>query len=242
MVQSGMVSATVVRIANPLMTMVTVAARSWHTQPAQAVQVPNGQLTINGVTITLPVPPAPQQTGSDLDSSGLGEFGQQISYSGPNSTILSTGPNAGFIYWATPLTFSTFFAQYIINPDLVNQSSTFSQSQCGNFSTSNQGGFISWANLLAQTQRHEYDSNTQSHWAFYMISLNANNLGDFFEGQVAAPGTSSQSFADATGATLNQYLQTIATATAVEPFAVNDDAMGNFLGNINYAPYTACSN
>jgi hypothetical protein len=40
---------------------------------------------------------------------------------------------------------------------------------------------------------------------------------------------------------LNNAAQTIKNACAVEPYGVNDDQNGNFLGNINWPPsYTSC--
>jgi hypothetical protein len=189
------------------------------------MEVPNGTIK------ALAVPP--------LQFSDLGEFGETCCAAYGFAGI-SAGPNTGFLYVSTFTPGTT--ASYQINSDLENQNSTFSQHQCGNYSAANPGGFISWNNLLTQTQRHEYNSTTQSHWAFYSNSLNANNPGDQFEGQVATPGTSLAAFGQALQSTINSDTQQIAAATAVEPYGANDDQNGNFLGNVNFGPnYVSCN-
>jgi hypothetical protein len=206
----------------PLSAALTVNARNWHTNPANPAQVPNGSF------YNLPVPRQP--TGGD---SGLGHFRETTSDPGaPNSTIISGGPNSGYAYWATQLSISTIF-QYEINPDLENSNSVFSTKQyvaCG---------FISWSNLLAQTRRHEYNSTIQSHHAFYKNSLNSSpkNPGDFVEQQVATPGGD---LAGPTRSGLDSRYNQIGADSQVEPFAVNVSETGEFLGNINYAPYASC--
>lgn len=203
----------------------TVNARNWHTGPASPSEVANGTL------VTLPVPPQP----SGIDS-GLGFFREVTGDTGTaNSTIIGSGPNTGYAYWAAQLSISTTF-QYEINPDLENSTSQFSIHQWGGC------GFISWSNLLAQTQRHEYNSATQSHYAFYKnsLSLAAHNPGDFVEQQVASPGDNLTQFASNTRGGLDTRYDQIKTDSEVEPFAVNESEMGTPLGDINYAPYASC--
>jgi hypothetical protein len=185
---------------------------------------------VGGVTITLPVPPTP--TGLD---STLGFSGWDASYAGFNSTVIPNGPNAGFIYYAAQINFTSFFFQYIIHPDLVDQSSIFSQHQCGS------NGYISWADLFAQTKRHEYDSPTQSHWAFYAKSVNDNNPGDDIESRVGSPD-SVPTFDNLTAQGLTAIFQRIRQDTAVEPFPVNFSENGQPLGNVNFGPdYAPCN-
>jgi hypothetical protein len=139
----------------------TVPNRNWHTGPASPAEV------ANGILITLPQPP--QNTGTD---SGLGYFkwhcvlnsgSQGLQY----STINDNGPNQGYTYWPSKQIFSTWNFQYEINPDLETVGSTFYQAQCGNYNaTTNPNGFVSGSNLLTQTNRHEWNSSTQSHYAF----------------------------------------------------------------------------
>ncbi len=219
--------------AGNLSQQITVNPRNFHTQSPPATSVPNGQLVVNGVNYTLPVPPEPG--GANIDFSGLGMFGHQENYSGQSVTTIQSGPNAGYSYFGSNLSFTTLFFHYIINPDLVNQSSTFSKEQCG------VKGYITWANLIAQTQRHEYNSSTQSHYGFYTASMNANNPGDFLEQQVAIPGTNLTQFSNNVASGLQSRLSNIASGTSVEPCAVNEDSSCRFLGNINYAPYGSCN-
>jgi hypothetical protein len=227
-VTSGTVSVTVTSssgTASPT-AQITVNARSWHTNPATAAAVPNGTFC------TLPVPPQP--TGTDA---GLGEFNENTSDPGASgSTIIGgDGPNTGYAYFATQLSISTLF-QYEINPDLQSSTSQFSTHQWGAC------GYISWSNLLTQTNRHEFNSSTQSHYGFYTTSISSStsNPGDFFEQQVAPPGANLNAFASAVRSGLNSRYSQIFAATSVEPFPVNDSATGTFLGNINYAPYATC--
>jgi len=159
------------------------------------------------------------------------------------STINDNGPNQGYTYWPSNQIFSTWNFQYEINPDLENTGSTFYQAQCGNYNAAtNPNGFISGTNLLTQTNRHEWNSSTQSHDAFYSNSLNSssNNPGDFLEQQIATPGANLQTFGTNSTSGINNRLSTVSSDSQVQPYPVNDDSFGNFLGNINYAPYTSC--
>ena len=182
----------------------------------------------------------PQSSGNDGGLGASQENTGNSSFAGVNF-ISDHGPNNGYGYYLSKPSFQTSYS-YEINPDLENTGSTFYQHQCGNYSANNPSGFISGSSLLAQTRRHEYNSSTQSHYAFYSSSLSSsNNPGDYVESRVAGPGTIGPTFDSATGSGLNSRYQNILTAFSVEPFSINDDAVGNFLGNINYAPYAACN-
>ena len=240
MVVSGTVSATVGNTV--LQQPITVTPRSWHTVPAAATVVNNGQLVINGTPYFLPVPPQP----GGISPSGLGESTWLAAYSRLGSTIISGGPNAGFAYYATPISFTTFNFQSEVNPDLLNQNSTFSMFQCGVTGPSdpapNPNGFISWVNLLSQTQRHEYNSTTQSHWAFYSNSMNTNNPGDYIEARIATPNYGA-SFDTDTGNGITALLGRVKVDAVLEPYGVNESETGQPLGNVNYAQpnYASCN-
>jgi hypothetical protein len=195
-------------------------------QPASAVQVANGTFVV------LPVPP--QSSGLD---SGLGRSQETQSWPGFASTFISdNGPNQGYGYYSSQPSFTNNY-NYEINPDLDNTGSTFYSMQCGNYNAqTNPSGFISGSNLLTQTRRHEYNSSTQRHYAFYSSSIsNQNNLGDYVEARITPPGTSAQTFDQGTSTGLQNLSQNILNAFSVEPYAVNQDQNGNFLGAINYA-------
>ena len=139
--------------------------------------------------------------------------------------------------------FSTWDFQYEINPDLKNTGSTFYVAQCGNYNAStNPTGFISGSNLLTQTNRHEWNSSTQSHYAFYSNSLNSssNNPGDFLEQQIAAPGTNLSTWSSNSTSGINSRLGTANSDALRQPYPVNSSETNVFLGKINYAPYTSC--
>lgn len=231
MVVSGTVTATIASWGQ-LQAGVTVTARTgWHTEPASAVQVANGTMVVKGKTVILPVPP--QKEGDD---SGLGKFGWDTAWTVPEPVRLSSGPNAGFAYYLSNVNYSRFIAQYIINPDLEDQGSTFSQSQfiaCG---------YISWDNLLTQTRRHEYNHPTQSHYGKYVSAMNdqANNPGDYIESTVAKPGKNLIEFRQETNNDIGSQHATVESLVNQQPYAVNYSADGTPLGNVNYAPYATC--
>jgi hypothetical protein len=232
MVTSGTVSVTVTVAGQPLprSASITVNPRSWTTSPATATQSTNGTLDKNGVAVVLPLPPTP--TGND---SGLGFYEARINRAGFNNNVVTgDAPNAGYIFYNDALVFTIFDSRYELNPDLENSASTFSVKNCG------QSGYISWANLLAQTKRHEYNSSTQSHHGEYVLALASNNPGTYFESRVGAPGSDENAFNNATSAGLNSQLSNIVNAIAVEPFPVNVSETNQSLGNINYTPYGAC--
>src|ERR1700686_1010736 len=202
MVAGGTVSvtATVSGAATPLSASIAVNARSWHTSTPSPFEVPNGTFVI------LPVPPQP--TGLD---SGLGYFQETYTYPGGSSTFISdNGPNQGYGYYATQATFTNNY-NYEINPNLENTGSAFFSKQCGNYNAQTKpAGFISGSNLLTQTKRHEYNSSTESHYAFYSNSTSGqNNPGDYVESRVATPGTSPSTFDNTTSSGITSAYQNI---------------------------------
>lgn len=224
MVTGGTVNVTV--NAAQFSASITVSNRNWHTNPASPAEVANGTF------IVLPVPPTP--TGTD---SGMGYSKWWEAYNSPQYlTIGDGGPNQGYTYFTSNLSFSQFYYQYEINPDLENTASTFYQNQCG------RNGWILGSNLLTQTKRHEYNSSVQSHHAFYSTSLNANNAGDFLEQQIALPGADINTFANNAKSGIDSRFTTVGSATAVEPYPVNYSETGTSLGNVNYGPsYGSCN-
>ena len=206
---------------------ISVTDRNWSTSSVNAAQVPNGTLSL-----TLPVPPQ-----ASHDDAGLGVLQLDFAWASSTTEIQDDGPNDGFLYFTSPLTWSTHSSRYIINPDLEDENSTFSERQCGPPSS-----FISWSNLLTQTRRHEYNHNTQSHHGKYVNSMNraSNNPDIYFESRTDPPGTDAQDFANDTEDEITSLLNSILSDTAVEPYGVNESATGQFLGDINYVPYQSC--
>jgi hypothetical protein len=231
MVQSGAISAKAAGISLPPQNITVNPRPGWLTQPATALQVRNGGLVVNGIARSLPVPP--QQSGHDA---GLGLAGWAAPYTLPAHSLISSGPNSGFAYYAAGLNYLSFFFNYIINPDLEELLSTFSQKQYGSC------GYISWLNLLTHTHRHEYNHPIQSHHGQYVNAINNHNFnpGLFIEARVAAPGVSLIAFTDETQSGVTSRFNVIAALTAMEPYPVNHNELNSPLGNINYAPYTPC--
>jgi hypothetical protein len=199
---------------------VTVSNRNWHSNPASPVSA-------NFQTWTSP----PQPTDNPL----LGVSNWSIGDNGFSATTISNGPNTGYLFYANPLSPNNYFYQYSIDPDISNTNSSFYLHQCG------QNGVILGSDLLAQTLRHEYNSQTESHWAFYSESLNDNNPGDLFEFQVGTPGSNQTTFQNATRNAVDQVYANIRAEMATkgptmngEPFAVNQSETGQFLGTINF--------
>jgi hypothetical protein len=179
--------------------------------PAEPTGVANGALQVAGAFLTLPSPPAssPGPNGIGVNS-GLGASSPALLWIAYDPTVIGTGPNAGYAYNTIQIAVTNSTFDYEISPDLQNQNSIFSQAQCGNAT------YISWANLLAQTNRHEWNSATQSHWAFYAASMNSNNIGDYYEARVASPDIDLSVFTGITNDTLSQFNQVIADSAGTE--------------------------
>jgi hypothetical protein len=166
----------------------------------------------------------------------LGVHGWEAVWTLQGATPIAGGPNSGFGYYSSNISYSSFFSKYTINPDLENSGSTFSQKQWGACT------YISWSNLLTQTRRHEYNHATQSHHGKYVNAVNdpANNPGEYVESRVAPPNTSLSGFDNATGQQVQNRLTTVDGLTHQEPYPVNYTATGTPLGNVNYSPYANC--
>jgi len=237
MVISGTVSVTVTagRGSTPLSARVNVANRNWHTNPASPIEVSNGTFYV------LYVPPQPTGNFSGLGISNWRAAYGTISY----VTIGDGGPNQGYTYFPSNFPWTNFDYRYEINPDLENTGSTFYTAQCGNYNaTTNPSGFISGSYLLTETRRHEYNSSTESHYAFYSSAMNssADNVGDYLEQQIAIPGASLSTFNSNVQSGITSRLNSVGTAASQEdpPWPVTYSETDVFLGNVNYAPYSAC--
>jgi hypothetical protein len=230
-VQSGTVSVQVSYLPGPITASVTVNARTgWAFTAASPAQEPNGggTGTCAGVLPTLTSPPV---SGSNEGYSCLEEGSTY------NSQTVSGGPNSGYTY-ITSATNTTVY-QWEIVPDLTNTSSAFYKAQCGNWNAQTQTGFISGANLAAQTQRHEIGS-VQGHWGEYDNAQNqaAYNVGLVYEAVVARPGVSiSTALGNSPISSDQSYIH---SQFNVDPYPINEDQNGTFLGNINFAPYASC--
>ncbi|MBV9759731.1 MAG: hypothetical protein JO340_04115 [Acidobacteriaceae bacterium] len=206
----------------------TITPRAWAFSPYSAVQVSNGDPTLP----TLPVPPE-----SNGDDSGLGYFSLLYSDTGFNPTTINAGPNSGYTYVASKLNVSAGYFHWVINPDLANQSSAFSQHQYGAC------GYISWSNLDGQTIRHESGA-AESHYSEYISALSGSNPGTYFEAQIAGTSDNASNVFAGLRTQLNSMYQALGSAAAQENIPpVNYSAANVFLGNINYlvnGQYATC--
>lgn len=212
-----------------LSAVLTVIPRNWHTPAATPQEVSNNTF------IMLPVPPS--STGTD---SGLGFYKATEQFGGSATpTIISMGPNAGYVYLDSQPSVTTLF-QYEINPDLENTGSQFFMKQTGTYSSSNTQGTIAGSLLLTQTRRHEYNHPVQSHYGKWSSAISANNVGDGFESLVLTPGHTQNDFNNSLLQLYQGDFNHWDMSVAVEPLAVNQDAAGTFLGNICYSDYSGC--
>lgn len=241
MVKSGTVSVTVTQGGNtfPLSKSITVNARSGFAFSAvSTTKVANGSSNGDGGTISVPNPPGPSQ------ETGRFYLRQGLNYQ--TASIADGGPNHDFKYVTSvsPTTSGgvTTAYLYVIAPDLENTSSTFYLKQCGNYNAqTNPNGFISGANLLAGTVRHESGA-TNSHYQNYVVAQNsaANNVGVVGETQTGSPSESISAFDTRVGNTLSAKISAIIQAAQVEPCAVNYSATCVLQGYVNYSPYQSC--
>ena len=229
-VRTGTVSVTITLsgMTPTLSASLTVNARTgWAFSASSSNQVPPQTLVCQGSTVVLTSPP------SSSSREGYSCLQQGSSY---NYQTISGGPNSGYTYITSASNTTTY--QWEIVPDLANTSSQFYQAQCG------QNGFILNSNLAVQTQRHEAglarSNYVQSHWIEYKSAQDnlSNNIGNVYEGLVAAPGVSIANVVNASAISTKQ--SSISSAEQAEPYPINDDEYGNFLGNINVQPYQKC--
>ncbi len=250
-VQSGTVSVTVASGGQSpsLSSAWTVNARSgWAFTAVSANKVPNGSaVCLDPATVVTLASPPPAPSGGSNETV-LGYSCLTVEY-GFTAATVSGGPNDQYKYVASvsatnpSKNIATTF-NWLRIPDLDGTMSTFYVSQCGNYNaTSNPNGFISGANLAAQVQRHEA-GGAVSHWAEYKTAQDnpSNNLGAGAEPLIGTPSTTMNTFSQATVPnTLNAGVNAITSATSSESIpGVNYDALGNFLGYVNYAPYHSC--
>jgi len=220
----------------PLSASLTVSPRSGFAFSAVSPQQESDPFSGNGCTISVPSPPT---------SSGdaVGKFCLAQRFTVQTSAQISSGPNTGYSY-VTSISNSDGNGPtayyWTMSPDLQNTASTFYQAQCGNYSQTNPNGFISGANLNANTVRHE-SGTIQSHYGNYVAAQNipTNNLGTVAESIVGL--TDPTTLANNATSTLNGKQNTITTATQVEPCDVTHNASCVFQGFINFFPYQACN-
>ncbi len=193
MVQGGTVSVRVRQGGNSydLSRYISVTARNnWQFATVNPAQQSAGYTCGNGYILSFSSPPAPGQR--------IGACCLVLAWSFTRAPAISdNGPNHGYLYVATGSpTFGNAHTEFswALHQDLANASSTFSLAQCGNYNPQTQTGFISRANLVAGTERHEAGS-ANSHWAQYSAANSgANNIGVVLEAQIAPPGTSTEVF------------------------------------------------
>ena len=206
---------------------------------AQAAQPEsNGFVDPNGTLVQVPNPPVANQ------ETGLADLLQV--YNAQPTTIDDGGPNNGYQYVATVSNqkgaVGTAF-YYVTAEDLLNITSVFYQAQCGNYDAStNPGGFISGADLQANTIRHEAGT-TNSHYAQYVTAQDTqgNNVGSTAESRVGAPKDSQ--FPSEVTTSLNAAQGSILNAMEVQPCSANYGIVGGacvYEGGVNYAPYASC--
>jgi hypothetical protein len=242
LVDSGTGSVTVVinSMSFPLQASVTVVPRSGWAFAARLASKQSWPYTTPQGFLLNPANP-PDGTGDVAGQAGL-----DLAWSSASTTAIQGGPNDGFKYITTILTdvgqVPTGF-YWVISPDVENTSSEFYGKQCGDYNPATMTGtYISGAALLTNTTRHE-SGPSQSHYQEYADAQTDpnNNLGQFAESVVSGQGTSLADFNAAAASGLSARATAILNAFNVQPYAVNYDASGQFMGNINLAPnYTMC--
>jgi hypothetical protein len=241
MAVGGVVTATVTQGGRTyaLTKNISVSARDNFALPAlSATKVTNGTQVGN---TALSVPEVPTG-GAD---NAIGKFRLELPVSARTAQI-GGGPNDGFKY-VTSVTHATGATYaYVISPALENTNSEFYKAQCGNYNAQTDTGFISGANLLANTIRHEAGS-VNSHYKNYLDALNdsSKNPGTVLENVVAGPagGNATDFYNNVVSPKLTSSLNAIVTASEVEPCGASDvrlNASCQKSGNINFAPYQAC--
>jgi len=215
---------------------VTVTARSGFGFTAVSATPESNNSTPSAACgkMSIPSPPIP--------NSALGESCLDQEFSINDQTIGDSGPNQGYHYITSISNTASGVPTgyyYVISPDLSNTSSAFYQAQTGTYNAqTNPNGYISGANLLADTTRHE-SGTVNSHYENYVVAQNnsSNNLGDLAEFQVGPPSQSSTTFESTVKSTLTNAGNTIQSAFNVQPCNAayaGYDATCTFQGYVNY--------
>jgi hypothetical protein len=170
--------------------------------------------------LSIPSPPTSTYIENGGQTGAWGNFCAIVNFSFNANIVNDGGPNNGFKYVSSVSPTNSGVAGgyfYVISPDLQNASSTFSLAQCGNYNAqSNPKGYITQANLLANTIRHESGS-VASHYANYVAAIgnSSDNPGTVGEMQIGPPSLASPTFiTDVTNA-MQTAANAVGTAVSV---------------------------
>jgi hypothetical protein len=220
----------------------TENARSgWARTAVSHTEKDAGDQTPSGHTFTFVDPPTGPGTA-------IGEYEIDINYKFGHSQITDNGPNHGFRYvtsisdvndTVSPARPTGFYWAYLAS--LKNQTE-FYQKQCGTYDAlNNPNGGISKENLVFGIKRHEA-LGTNSHYQQYVTAQNdpSNNLGIAAEAIVDAQTSTSQQFIDKVNGILGAKRELINAATAIQPPGAQYTDGNQYMGGINYFPYSPC--
>jgi len=236
-VTSGTVSVTVSGITNPLTANLTANPRTNFAFTAAQPQKEGNPYTCvsAGGSEVIEVNNPPQSQNS---SDAIGKYCDIEDASYEPASISDAGPNNGYSYVLSATNNASL--HWIIAPDAENSSSDFYQAQCGNYNSSTNTGFISGAQLDANTVRHE-SGTVQGHYGNYVTaqSNSNNNVGTGLESAVNfSSGTTFQNWVKSYIAPRMTVLHN--ETRSPEPYDVNHDQNGVYDGPINFLPYAPC--
>jgi len=238
MVMGGTVSVQVSASgSNPttLTASVTVTARTNFAFTAVSPTLePNNSSPSSSCTLSVPSPP--------VAGGLLGQTCLNVALSVNDAVVNDSGPNQGYhyvtsvssSYQGTPTAY-----YYVISPDLSNTSSAFYQAQTGTYNAqTNPNGYISGANLLSDTIRHE-SGTLNSHYQNYVTVQNnpTNNLGVVAEAETGPPSQSTPDFEAKMNSDFTTATNSIKAGTNAEPCGssyVGYDATCTFQGYVNF--------
>jgi hypothetical protein len=236
---TGSVNVTIGGTAIPLEASIDVIPRTgwaWVARSPSRQSLPYVIAGVQNGVIDGPNPP-------DGTGNVGGASGWRITYASPAVTqINDNGPTHGFDYVASKLSDvgadgPTQFYWGVVG-ELEQITATFYRKQCGDYDPLlKPTGMISGASLLANTVRHE-SAAVQGHYGNYVNAQDdpLNNLGLFAESFIRGPSVTPQDYGLALVAGLGSRVSAISTAAGQEPYGINSDAAGTYLGGINFAP------
>jgi hypothetical protein len=195
----------------------SVTPRTWQSQAVQPEHVSPGTPDACG-TLSPNVPGV-------CPGTGIGRSSLCMTWDPPDVAQVDTGPNEG-LWWVRTLNDLTTY-KWAIHGDVENPNSDFCQHQCGNWApaqgstcpTPAGAGFVSCGSLAGAIERHEANTQGNSHWANYAaaVPVSQYNLLATAEPVIGKPDRTEAQFRQTVNGALLSPQNQLGVLAAAEP-------------------------